>query len=168
MVVIAVGSPRPRPDALVALVGGAEVFVGLIPQLQLFGPQREAVLRGAVAERQRAGEGVPLGIREPFLVALLGGLVDAETMLGQRSAEPVRGREVAVGRAKRNGERASARLTPVECQGRDRITSRSSRRDLTPSFTKTLLRWYSTVRGLMNSRLPISGLLSPSAANRAI
>ena len=36
------------------------------------------------------------------------------------------------------------------------------------SFVKTLRRWYSTVRGLMNSCAPISGLVWPSAASRAI
>ena len=42
------------------------------------------------------------------------------------------------------------------------------RRELTPSFVKTLRRWYSTVRGLMNSWLPISWLVCPAAVSRAI
>src|SRR5258707_7128448 len=41
-------------------------------------------------------------------------------------------------------------------------------RDLMASLAKTLLRWYSTVRVLMNSRAPISGLDRPSRASRAI
>ena len=36
------------------------------------------------------------------------------------------------------------------------------------SLGNTLCRWYSTVRGLMNSRAPISELVSPSRASRAI
>ena len=39
---------------------------------------------------------------------------------------------------------------------------------MTPSFVNTLLKWYSTVLGLMNSSLPISGLVRPAAASRAI
>src|SRR5512133_3723039 len=41
-------------------------------------------------------------------------------------------------------------------------------RDPMLSLLKTLCRWYSTVRGLMNSRAPISGLASPSRAKPAI
>ena len=41
-------------------------------------------------------------------------------------------------------------------------------RELMSSLVKTLRRWYSTVRGLMNSRAPISGFDSPSRASRAI
>ena len=37
-----------------------------------------------------------------------------------------------------------------------------------PSFVNTLRRWYSTVRGLMNSCAPISGFVRPSRASRAI
>ena len=37
-----------------------------------------------------------------------------------------------------------------------------------PSLVKTFLRCHSTVRGLRNSRAPISGLESPSPASRAI
>ena len=37
-----------------------------------------------------------------------------------------------------------------------------------PSLVNTLRRWYSTVRGLMNSWAPISGFVSPSPASRAI
>jgi hypothetical protein len=36
-----------------------------------------------------------------------------------------------------------------------------------PSLVKTLRRWYWTVRGLMNSRVLICGLDSPSPASRA-
>ena len=36
------------------------------------------------------------------------------------------------------------------------------------SFVKTLPRWYWTVRGLRNSRVPIWGFDSPSRASRAI
>src|ERR1700757_771863 len=36
-----------------------------------------------------------------------------------------------------------------------------------PSLAKTLCRWYWTVRALMNSRAPISGLDRPSLASRA-
>ena len=36
------------------------------------------------------------------------------------------------------------------------------------SFVNTLRRWYSTVRGLMNSCAPISGFECPSRASRAI
>ena len=43
----------------------------------------------------------------------------------------------------------------------------SSTLDLIPSLVNTLLRWYWTVRTLMNSRLAISGLDSPSLASRA-
>ena len=41
---------------------------------------------------------------------------------------------------------------------------RSALRELTSSFSNTLRRWYSTVRGLMNSWAPISGLVCPSPA----
>ncbi len=44
----------------------------------------------------------------------------------------------------------------------------SSLREVMSSLPKTLWRWYSTVRGLMNSRAPISGLERPSRASRAI
>jgi hypothetical protein len=44
----------------------------------------------------------------------------------------------------------------------------SSWRELMSSLVKTLRRWYLTVRGLMNSSAPISGLESPSRASRAI
>ena len=37
-----------------------------------------------------------------------------------------------------------------------------------PSLVKTLRKWYWTVRGLMKSRVPISGFESPSRASRAI
>src|SRR5690242_10614344 len=37
-----------------------------------------------------------------------------------------------------------------------------------PSLPKTLPRWYSTVRGLRNSRVPISGLDRPARAMRTI
>src|SRR5580704_5588807 len=40
-------------------------------------------------------------------------------------------------------------------------------RELMPSLAKTLARWYWTVRALMNSRAPISGLDRPSRASRA-
>ena len=39
---------------------------------------------------------------------------------------------------------------------------------LMSSLANTLCRWYWTVRGLMNSRAPISGFESPSRASRAI
>jgi hypothetical protein len=35
-------------------------------------------------------------------------------------------------------------------------------RELTPSLRKTSRKWYWTVRGLMNSRAPISGFEGPS------
>jgi hypothetical protein len=41
-------------------------------------------------------------------------------------------------------------------------------REVMPSLMKTLPRWYWTVRGDRNSRVPISGFDSPSAASRAI
>src|SRR5205085_10046536 len=41
-------------------------------------------------------------------------------------------------------------------------------REVISSFRKTLCRWYCTVRGLMNSCAPISGLERPSWASRAI
>ena len=47
-------------------------------------------------------------------------------------------------------------------------TSARSSRELMPSLANTLCRWYSTVRGLMNSWAPISGFESPSRASRAI
>src|SRR5580698_3424930 len=40
-------------------------------------------------------------------------------------------------------------------------------REAMPSLVKTLCRWYLTVRGLMKSRAPISGLDRPSLASRA-
>ena len=43
-------------------------------------------------------------------------------------------------------------------------TLRSALRELMSSFSNTLRRWYSTVRGLMNSWAPISGLVCPSPA----
>jgi hypothetical protein len=45
---------------------------------------------------------------------------------------------------------------------------RSCRRELMPSLENTLCRWYSAVRGLMNSSAPISAFVWPSAASRAI
>ena len=42
------------------------------------------------------------------------------------------------------------------------------RRELMSSLVNTLCRWYSTVRGLMNSWAPISGFVRPSRAMRAI
>ena len=44
----------------------------------------------------------------------------------------------------------------------------SAAREEIPSLPYTLCRWYSTVRGLMNNRLPMSALDSPSLAIRAI
>ena len=41
-------------------------------------------------------------------------------------------------------------------------------RELMASLVKTLCRWYSTVRGLMNSWAAMSGLDRPSLASRAI
>ena len=41
-------------------------------------------------------------------------------------------------------------------------------REVMSSLVKTLRKWYWTVRGLMNSRAPISGFESPSRASRAI
>ena len=41
-------------------------------------------------------------------------------------------------------------------------------REVISSFWMTLRRWYCTVRGLMNSCEPISGLERPSLASRAI
>jgi hypothetical protein len=41
-------------------------------------------------------------------------------------------------------------------------------RELMPSLTKTLRRWYSTVCVLMKSRVPISAFERPSRARRAI
>ena len=58
----------------------------------------------------------------------------------------------------------SREVTPT----RSVTATRSSRRELTPSFVNTLRRWYSTVRGLMNSWLPISWLVCPAAVSRAI
>jgi hypothetical protein len=45
---------------------------------------------------------------------------------------------------------------------------RSWLRELMSSLPKTLWRWYSTVRGLMNSWLPISGLDRPPPASLAM
>ena len=71
--------------------------------------------------------------------------------------------------ARRPGRRlagaASAAGTVVGSLGRTRS---SSLRELMSSLVKTLRRWYLTVRGLMNSRVPISGFESPSRASRAI
>ena len=44
----------------------------------------------------------------------------------------------------------------------------SSLRELMSSLVNTLRRWYSTVRGLMNSLAPISGFVCLSLASRAI
>ena len=41
-------------------------------------------------------------------------------------------------------------------------------REVIPNFVNTLPRWYWTVRVLMNSRVPISGLDRPPWASRAI
>ena len=59
------------------------------------------------------------------------------------------------------GRRAHA--TPRRFGG----TRLSSFRELMSNFRKTLCRWYWTVRGLMNSLAPISGLEKPSLASRA-
>jgi hypothetical protein len=53
------------------------------------------------------------------------------------------------------------------CSGSDSAL-RSSRRELTPILANTLPRCHSTVRALMNSWAPISGLVCPSRASRAI
>ena len=49
-----------------------------------------------------------------------------------------------------------------------RSAGASSLRELTSSLANTLCRWYWTVRGLMNSLPPISGLERPSPASLAI
>ena len=46
-------------------------------------------------------------------------------------------------------------------------TDASLRREVMSSFRKTLLRWYSTVEVLMNSRAAISLLVAPAAARLA-
>ena len=53
---------------------------------------------------------------------------------------------------------------PARCELVHAVASaaRSSLRELMPSLVKTLRRWYSTVRGLMNSWAPISGFVCPS------
>ena len=56
---------------------------------------------------------------------------------------------------------------PTGAGSADRTRS-SWLRDVMSSLVKTLCRWYSTVRGLMNRRAPISELERPSRANRAI
>ena len=54
-------------------------------------------------------------------------------------------------------------------RGRLHLSAQSSwAREVIASLVNTLLRWYSTVRALVNSRAPISGLLSPSRANLAM
>ena len=63
---------------------------------------------------------------------------------------------------RRGGERAA--MVPGSL-GR---TWSSWLREVMSSLLKTLLRWYLTVRALMNSRAPISGLESPSRASLAI
>ncbi|SNY24881.1 BON domain-containing protein [Paractinoplanes atraurantiacus] len=50
----------------------------------------------------------------------------------------------------------------------DDTASRSCRREVTPSFPKTLRKCHSTVRGLRNNRAATSGLVKPSATSRAI
>jgi hypothetical protein len=55
--------------------------------------------------------------------------------------------------------------TASESEGR---MSASSRRERIPSFPNTLRKCHSIVRGLRNSRLPISGLDRPSRASLAI
>ena len=52
--------------------------------------------------------------------------------------------------------RVASRRPAAVVVGRGRTRS-SSLRELMPSLRKTLRRWYLTVRGLMNSRVPISG-----------
>ena len=46
--------------------------------------------------------------------------------------------------------------------------SASWMRNGTPSFLNAFPGWYATVLGLRNKRVPISGLVSPSGASRAI
>jgi hypothetical protein len=66
------------------------------------------------------------------------------------------------------------RKLPEGIYGSDAVGSgsssarRSSRRELTPTLANTLLRCHSTVRKLMNSWTPISGLVCPSRTSRAI
>ena len=57
--------------------------------------------------------------------------------------------------------------TPADSRRSGRAL-RSSRREVIPSFGYTLRRCHSTVRALMKSSAPISGLVEPSAAIRAI
>jgi hypothetical protein len=60
--------------------------------------------------------------------------------------------------------RCQAASAELGCSG---STRPSWLRELMSSLVKTLWRWYSTVRGLMISRVPISRLESPSRARRA-
>ena len=67
------------------------------------------------------------------------------------------------GRAGRPGRAGLVRRAVAGSPGRTRS---SWLRELMPSLVKTLPRWYWTVRALMNSRAPISGLDRPSRASR--
>jgi hypothetical protein len=58
----------------------------------------------------------------------------------------------------------SVRVSP----GRAGNASIRPRREVMPSLVNTLRRCHSTVRGLRNSWAPISGLVRPSRASRAI
>ncbi len=68
--------------------------------------------------------------------------------------------------------RSHLSTSPARSPGRSAVPGdalrrcRSCRRELMPSLEKTLRRWYSEVRGLMNSRAPTSGFVRPSAASR--
>ena len=68
-------------------------------------------------------------------------------------------------RPQRTGRCGYASGTPSASPARARA---SSLRELISSLMKTLRRWYLTVRGLMNRRMPMSGFESPSRARCAI
>jgi hypothetical protein len=60
---------------------------------------------------------------------------------------------------------AGAKVRRHPAEAREELTPQE---DQIPSSTNTLCRWYSTVRGLMKRRAPISRFDSPSRARRAI
>ena len=67
-------------------------------------------------------------------------------------------------RARHQRDAAKRRSTAAPASG---SAGRSSLRELIPSFPSTLPRCHSSVRGLRNSRAPISGFVCPPAARRA-
>ena len=93
-----------------------------------------------------------------------GRVYQGDSASGQWIGAAVRVADGGVGAAKPAGRMRLAWPGAAGSAGRIRW---SWPRELMPSLVKTLCRWYLSMRGLMNSRAPISGSDRPSLASRA-